>query len=94
MKTLSLVVLVKGSGRYSIERWKPSKGRSYYQLSKFSVKENDYIYTNKNFTSIKKAKEYLKGLEKIGGTRYDLRTSQKNIGIIRKGHGAFRPFYT
>ena len=63
MKTLSLTVLVNGT-RYSIERWKPSKGRAYYQLSKFSVNENDYIYTNKDFTSIKKAKEYLKGLEK------------------------------
>lgn len=61
MKTLSMVVIVNGK-KYMIRRWKPEKGRAYYQLFKYVNNGADLVYTLKDFSSIKKAKDYIKSL--------------------------------
>ena len=62
MKTLSKTVLYKGR-KYSIIRWKPFKGKAYYQLYKYVNDNADMVYTLKDFPSIKKAEDYIKSLD-------------------------------
>lgn len=62
MKTLSKTVLYNGK-KYSIIRWKPDKGRAYYQLYKYVNNNLDMVYALKDFPSIKKAEDYIKSLE-------------------------------
>ena len=59
IKINSIEFLTEKGTRFLIRRWKPGKRRYIYQLFKWSNKDNDFIYCNKNFTSIDKVKKYI-----------------------------------